>query len=466
MKKLLFLVLALFFFFDLMAQVNVKKNYTAPFFQGNVKVADTLGVEGIFILGGDTIASLTEVKDSSFVKITVDTLRGLNGTTITVPDTFTVSNSTRTQILSVSPAGTDSILAVTETIISSFSCVEIQPDADYVLTSTPSIAPGEQGQIILIRNSSTAFSVDLQDESILSGSTIHLNGASGTIKPLGIMTLLYSTSTTTWSVVANPNQAAVGANADILEVRNVSGSAISAGKAVYITGFNVGQSRITIAMADADDPTKMPAIGFTATTIGNNANGEVITSGEAMGIINTSSASANDPVYVDTAAGEVVFARPNLDEIQKIGQVARVNASGTILVFGTGTSNDIPIDFSADTIRATHLQVQGNVIVDSIFATTKRNLTLGVGDTTFAVTSNVMAITGDGGGNSVDFITGAISGQYIIMIFVDANITLVDDNTHTANSIDLSAAFTSADDTAIHLVFDGTSWYEVSRSVN
>jgi hypothetical protein len=93
-------------------------------------------------------------------------------------------------------------------------------------------------------------------------------------------------------------------------------------------------------------------------------------------------------------------------------------------------------------------------------------LTLGAGVTTFVATSNVMTITGDAGANTIATITGGIDGQELILIFVDANVTITDDNTHAANTVDLSAAFTSADDTVLKLVFDGTSWYEVSRSVN
>lgn len=93
-------------------------------------------------------------------------------------------------------------------------------------------------------------------------------------------------------------------------------------------------------------------------------------------------------------------------------------------------------------------------------------LTLGVGVTTFAVNSNVMMITGDGGGNTLATITGAEDGALLTLIFVDGNITITDDNTHGADSIDLSAAFTSADDTVLQLVYDGTSFYEISRSTN
>ncbi len=108
----------------------------------------------------------------------------------------------------------------------------------------------------------------------------------------------------------------------------------------------------------------------------------------------------------------------------------------------------------------------GQTVSDGEFSTTKKDLTLGVAAVTFATTSNVMQITGDGGGNTIATITGALSGQYLIMIFVDDKVTLTDDNGHGANTLDLSAAFSSLDDTTITIFYDGTSWYETSRSVN
>lgn len=94
------------------------------------------------------------------------------------------------------------------------------------------------------------------------------------------------------------------------------------------------------------------------------------------------------------------------------------------------------------------------------------SLTLAAAATTFAATSNTMVITGDAGTNTIATITGGINGQFLCLLFTDGNVTITDDNTHVANSVDLSTAFTSADDTVLTLVYDGTSWYEVSRSVN
>lgn len=108
----------------------------------------------------------------------------------------------------------------------------------------------------------------------------------------------------------------------------------------------------------------------------------------------------------------------------------------------------------------------GLVTVSNSFATTGKSMTLGVGISSFSISSNLFTLTGDGAGNTIATITGATDGHLLTIIFTDANVTITDDNSHGADSIDLSAAFTGADDTTLQIMHDGTSWYEVSRSVN
>jgi len=127
----------------------------------------------------------------------------------------------------------------------------------------------------------------------------------------------------------------------------------------------------------------------------------------------------------------------------------------------------------AETTAGSGVTLDGVLLKDSnvALATGKvtRTLTastLGVAATAIAVTGETMVITGDGGANTVATITGGSTGQKLILLFVDANVTITDTDAHTANTVDLSAAFTSADDTTLTLMFDGTSWYELSRSVN
>ena len=91
---------------------------------------------------------------------------------------------------------------------------------------------------------------------------------------------------------------------------------------------------------------------------------------------------------------------------------------------------------------------------------------LAAGAVTFAVTGEAMVIDGDGGGNTIATITGASTGQILILRFVDASVTITDTSTHAANTVNTAGAFTSADNTMLTLFFDGTSWFETGRSVN
>jgi hypothetical protein len=77
-----------------------------------------------------------------------------------------------------------------------------------------------------------------------------------------------------------------------------------------------------------------------------------------------------------------------------------------------------------------------------------------------------MTITGDVGANTIGTITGGLDGQELTLIFADALVTITDTGTGAANTVNLAAAFTGAAGTVLKLVFDGTSWFEVSRSVN
>jgi len=99
-------------------------------------------------------------------------------------------------------------------------------------------------------------------------------------------------------------------------------------------------------------------------------------------------------------------------------------------------------------------------------ASTLTNVTVAGSATTFAVASNVVKVTGDVGGNTVATITGGLSGQLLTLIFVDTLVTITDTAAATANTVNLSGAFTSAANTTLTLVFDGNKWFETSRSVN
>jgi len=273
-------------------------------------------------------------------------------------DSTIIPGATTTGLLVLSPDVDQNITAASDTIIITKAHNEINPDADYVMTSTPTIPDGTDGQILILNNISI-FTIDIQDEAVLTGSNVQLGGSESAIRPRGAMTLFFSGDTGFWTVLSNPNTASQGANASVRNVRNISGSPILAGQAVYSTGHHVGQDRTTIDLADADDPATGEAIGFTATAIGNNANGEVITDGN-IATINTTGTAVNDGVYVGTTPGSVVFVRPSVDRVQKLGIVSRVNVLGRIIVRVTGPE-DVPNQPSfTDFINANHDHSDGS----------------------------------------------------------------------------------------------------------
>lgn len=51
-------------------------------------------------------------------------------------------------------------------------------------------------------------------------------------------------------------------------------------------------------------------------------------------------------------------------------------------------------------------------------------ITLGAGATTFAVTTNYLVLTGDGGGNTIATITGGVAGDRVLIEFADSNVTI------------------------------------------
>lgn len=309
--------------------------------------------------------------------------------------------------LIAAPDVDQAITAASDTLPSSASHVEITPDADYIMTSTPSIAAGVDGQILLMHNMHATNTVTLQDNSVLADTDVFLGGAEGTIKPESTMTLHYSADISGWVVTSNPNTASAGAAADLVPIRNVSGGPLDAGDIVYVTG-HLGL-RATVDLADANDPAKMDAVGAIATAVGNNANGEMITAGYAAGIIDTSTAAINDGVWVDsTTPGGVVFSRPTADKIQQIGTVVRVHASAGLVLMDVGRSNDVPI-ILPDLTRAITQSASDNStkLATTAYADAAGGGGMGELITRTAITSDVP---------SVEFTTGFLEHQQVTFV--------------------------------------------------
>ena len=151
--------------------------------------------------------------------------------------------------------------------------------------------------------------------------------------------LTYNSSTGSF-VYTDPTGSPLPANRIQIDVRNASGSTITAGSAVYISGTSGNNQLITLADAD----TTNPAMGIVVSDISNNSNGVIVTNGEITGF-DTSAFSVNDTLYLSATAGELTNVRPSLQSqiVQNIARVVKVHSqTGIITVQGAGRANDVP----------------------------------------------------------------------------------------------------------------------------
>jgi hypothetical protein len=96
-----------------------------------------------------------------------------------------------------------------------------------------------------------------------------------------------------------------------LHVYNDSGSTITNGQAVYISGNNVGTSLPTIALARADSASTANVVGLATHDIENNSSGYVTVNGVVRGI-NTVAYNNGDLLYLSpTVAGGVTATKPS-----------------------------------------------------------------------------------------------------------------------------------------------------------
>ena len=130
----------------------------------------------------------------------------------------------------------------------------------------------------------------------------------------------------------------------ILQVKNTSGGPITRGQVLYVKG-SVGNNIFEVDLADASDPTKMPAIGIAYEDMADNAQGAAVSFGRANGISGISGYTNGQTLYVASGTpGGLTNTKPygvDLDLIQNVGVVVN-NSSGVMFVTGNGRANDIP----------------------------------------------------------------------------------------------------------------------------
>lgn len=122
---------------------------------------------------------------------------------------------------------------------------------------------------------------------------------------------------------------------NITVVRNTSGSSISKGKVVYVTGST--GTVPTVSLAKADSSTTVPAIGVMYDTTANNGYGRVVLLGNIENI-DLSAFSNGDHLYVSAAtAGGMTATKPAYPDIpQFVGTVLNNGVGNGVLSVHVG----------------------------------------------------------------------------------------------------------------------------------
>jgi hypothetical protein len=148
---------------------------------------------------------------------------------------------------------------------------------------------------------------------------------------------------------------AVGGDTSILSINGKKDSAgtIAKGLPVYLVGFDADLH--TVELADANNASAMPVIGFTAESFNNTDSKPIITYGKLEGVDTTSTVSqlnpngetwaVNDVLYISTNTGGLTKVRPTGSGsfIQRVAKVLKVDATGgQIFIFNTARTAGLP----------------------------------------------------------------------------------------------------------------------------
>jgi hypothetical protein len=165
---------------------------TATFGNGAVRqigfgqVCDTNDINGIYMWGGQLAAGSSS---GGYAQTTSATVSGEG--IVTVDGVFGGDLTVAGQVV-FTPSGAQAITAVGDAILANATMVVLNPDADYTLTSTPTIADGAAGQIIYVTcENAEANTVTVQDQDTLAGSNLQLGGVNRAVSGKDVLCLLF-----------------------------------------------------------------------------------------------------------------------------------------------------------------------------------------------------------------------------------------------------------------------------------
>jgi hypothetical protein len=127
---------------------------------------------------------------------TMTTLIGLDIAQLTRATTNIGIRNAGTTVLT--PSTAQDITATSEVILADASIVLLTADGDYTLASTPTIADGQNGQVLRIINVDSANIITLQDQGTLGSSNLRLAAATVALGPRDSIELTYSSAVGDW----------------------------------------------------------------------------------------------------------------------------------------------------------------------------------------------------------------------------------------------------------------------------
>jgi hypothetical protein len=410
----------------------------------NALVPSQTGNAGKYLTtnGTDTSWATNPLGTVTSVAATAGTGISVTGSPITTSGTLNITNTAPDQTVvlnsgtGISTSGTYPNFTVTNTApdqtVAIASGTGISVTGTYPNFTVTNTSPSSGGDVVgpasATDNAITRF--DGTTGKLIQNSTVTLddNGNIINANSIGLDTTPATVPTTVGTMSWDdgdgvPTVALKGGNVNLqigtqeyARVYNDSGTTLTKGQAVYISGAQGNRVAVKLARADVE-ATSFGTIGLVAETMTSGAEGFIIVSG-ALYKLNTQGLTAGATVYLSpTTAGAVTTTKPQApDQLVVIGWVERVdNIVGSIYV---KIDNGYELDELHD-VRITSPQ-SGNVLIYDASTTpigvwknanltdgTGISITEGAGSVTIANTG-VTALSA-GTGISVSGSTGSVT---------------------------------------------------------
>lgn len=173
---------------------------------GTITIGDVYGIRvGATNVNGLTVTNtLTQilVSDPTTAPVSLPLLIGVDVASLT---RGTANIGIRNASPTVYTPSAIQTLAAASAILANASVVQINSVGNVLLTSTPTIANGQDGQILVIINVDTVDTITLQDETNLAGTNLRLSAATIGLGPRDTITLTYNSSLGDWIQIAQVN---------------------------------------------------------------------------------------------------------------------------------------------------------------------------------------------------------------------------------------------------------------------